>query len=229
MIRGKSALAIWSDVAPEIEVDYRHWLTREHVLERVGIDGFLAGRVFQLAREEPRRYFITYELEDSSAVAGPSYLTRLNAPTPWSQRMMPQLRNFARGGGNVVARAGLGSGGYCAPLRCGLGRCADAGTAQKLVERVAAFDAISAVWFLAVDRQATTVPTRERNMRKSSEGDFEAVLCIEGLAAEPVRAAARSALGQELAGEAVDPVTDIPVFAATFALDRRTAGLLPAA
>ena len=66
-------------------------------------------------------------------------------------------------------------------------------------------------------------------MRKSSEGDFEAVLCIEGLAAEPVRAAARSALGQELAGEAVDPVTDIPVFAATFALDRRTAGLLPAA
>ena len=103
--RGRAQLAIWSDVEPGQETDYLHWLTREHVLERVSVDGFLSGRVFRAEAGGKRRFFITYELQDTGVLAGPSYLARLNAPTPWSQRTMPILQNFARGGGPVVARA----------------------------------------------------------------------------------------------------------------------------
>jgi hypothetical protein len=35
-------------------------------------------------------------------VSGPDYLARLNAPTPWTQRVVPPFRNVARGVGGVL-------------------------------------------------------------------------------------------------------------------------------
>ena len=115
-MQGSGYLAIWSDLAPEHETDWMHWMTREHSSERVGVEGFLACRIFRAYGLGVRRYFILYELENAAVVGGPDYLARLNAPTPWSQRIMPLLKNFARGGGTVVASAGIGQGGYIAAL-----------------------------------------------------------------------------------------------------------------
>jgi hypothetical protein len=107
-MQGAGYLAIWSDLAPEDETDWLHWMTREHSAERVGVEGFLACRIFRAYGLSVRRYFILYELENAAVVGGPDYLARLNAPTPWSQRIMPRLKNFVRGGGTVVASAGIG-------------------------------------------------------------------------------------------------------------------------
>ena len=109
-MRGAGFLAIWSDVEPKALTDYRHWLTREHTTERVTTKGFLAVRVFRAERADTDRFFILYELEAPEVLDGPAYLARLNAPTPWSQRIMPQLGNFIRGGGVMTARAGRGEG-----------------------------------------------------------------------------------------------------------------------
>ena len=46
-MKGNGYLAIWSDLAPEDETDWAHWITREHAAERVGIAGFLACRIFR--------------------------------------------------------------------------------------------------------------------------------------------------------------------------------------
>jgi hypothetical protein len=46
-MRGSGFLAIWSDLAPEDEVDWSHWITREHAAERLGVDGFLTCRIFR--------------------------------------------------------------------------------------------------------------------------------------------------------------------------------------
>src|ERR1700704_2588740 len=110
MMRGAGFLAIWSDVERANLTDYRHWLTREHTTERVTTKGFLGSRVFQALRSDIERFFILYELEAPEVLDGPAYLARLNAPTPWSQRIMPQLGNFMRGGGVMTARAGRGEG-----------------------------------------------------------------------------------------------------------------------
>src|SRR3954452_7470960 len=99
-------LAIWSDIDAAAETDYLHWMSREHAIERVSIPGFLAMRMFRALDVDARRYFILYELEHGGVVSGPDYLARLNQPTPWSQRIMPQLGNFARGGGHVAAAFG---------------------------------------------------------------------------------------------------------------------------
>src|SRR5258708_28607262 len=116
-MRGAGFLAIWSDVEPKALTDYRHWLTREHTTERVTTKGFLAVRVFRADRADTNRFFILYELEAPEVLDGPAYMARLNAPTPWSQRIMPQLGNFIRGGGVMIVRAGRGEGAMIAALR----------------------------------------------------------------------------------------------------------------
>jgi hypothetical protein len=223
---GTAQLAIWSDIEPHQETDYLHWLTREHVLERVGVDGFLSGRVFRAETQGRRRFFITYELQAVDALAGPSYLARLNDPTPWSQRTMPLLQNFVRGGGPVQARAGLGCGAVVLPLRLDLEAAGlhtpDAQTA--LVQRLAQIDAVAHVWLMSVDAQATGVPTREKALRRSAEGVFDGVLVIESLHASAAQDAL-DALMQAGLGAALHE--DRQVFSACFSLDRRLAQLPP--
>src|ERR1700754_3409461 len=116
-MRGAGFLAIWSDVEQKALTDYRHWLTREHTTERVTTRGFLASRVFRVTGTDINRFFILYELESPEVLDGPAYLARLNAPTPWSQRIMPILGNFIRGGGVMAARAGRGEGSTVVALR----------------------------------------------------------------------------------------------------------------
>ena len=116
-MRGAGFLAIWSDVEAHDLTDYRHWLTREHTTERVTTKGFRGVRVFRAARDDINRFFILYELDAPEVLDGEAYLARLNAPTPWSQRIMPKLSNFMRGGGIMVARAGRGEGATIMALR----------------------------------------------------------------------------------------------------------------
>jgi hypothetical protein len=115
-MQGSALLAIWSDVPTESETDYLHWLTREHAVERVATDGFMAMRVFRAENLDARRYLIIYELDNITALDGPDYIRKLNNPTPWSQRIMPNLSNFIRGGGRLLARAGTGQGGALAAI-----------------------------------------------------------------------------------------------------------------
>lgn len=222
--QGKALLAIWSDIAAAAETDYQHWLTREHVLERVGVDGFLAGRVFRSLNPAQRRYFINYQLQEHAVLAGPSYMARLNAPTPWSQRIMPQLQNFKRGGGDIIARAGLGQGGIVSPLRFDISHTtlSSANACQALVDQLASLDGISTVWLLQVNQDATNVQTKEKQMRSSQEGAFGALLCIEGLTAPAVLAAAeqgKTALGGNWENEAPE------LYSQCYSLDKRIAGL----
>ena len=175
-MRGVGFLAIWSDVEQKALTDYRHWLTREHTTERVTTKGFLAVRVFRAERSDTNRFFILYELEAPEVLDGPAYLARLNAPTPWSQRIMPQLGNFIRGGGVMAARAGRGEAATIAALR--LEQLPDA--PQALADALVALDGIAAVQIGATDQARTSVPTVEKGMRQQ-EGFFAGLLIIEAL------------------------------------------------
>ncbi len=39
-MQGSGFLAIWSDLSPDDETDWAHWMMREHAIERLGVDGF---------------------------------------------------------------------------------------------------------------------------------------------------------------------------------------------
>lgn len=169
-------LAIWSDVDPGDETDYLHWLTREHVQERLSVPGFLSVRVFRAQAAECGRYLIFYRLRDASVVGSEAYLARLNAPTPWSQRIMPKLRNFMRGGGRIVKEQG-GEGGFAAPVL--FTREMLAGYLEAAVE-IAGADRMAATRILEVDRASSEIATSEKSMR-AGDRTFEAMLLLEAL------------------------------------------------
>jgi hypothetical protein len=214
-MRGLGFLAIWSDVEQKVLTDYRHWLTREHTTERVTTKGFLAVRVFRAERSDIERFFILYELESPEVLDGPAYMARLNAPTPWSQRIMPQLGNFIRGGGVMAARAGRGEGATIAALR--LEQLPDA--PQALADALAALDGIAAVQIGVTDQARTQVPTVEKGMRQR-EGFFAGLLIIEALDAASLRSALRAAA--ELAPQSI-PAGEAEIYRGIFALDARIA------
>jgi hypothetical protein len=213
-MRGTGFLAIWSDIAPSSRTDYLHWLAREHTTERVTTKGFLEARVFRAMRSDIERYFILYELETSEVLDGPAYLARLNAPTPWSQRIMPQLGNFVRGGGVIAARAGRGEGSFVAALRTEQLVAAP----DRIVQQLVALDGIAAVQIGVTDRARTSVPTIEKGMRQQ-EGFFAGLVVIEALDVPALRAALQAAAGSAPAGFS-DP-GDAEIYQCIFSLDAR--------
>jgi hypothetical protein len=215
-MRGSGFLAIWSDVAAPDLTDYRHWLTREHTTERVTTRGFLASRVFRATRDDVNRFFILYELEAPEVLDGEAYLARLNAPTPWSQRIMPRLGNFMRGGGVMVARAGRGEGATIMALRIEKLPKDPETLAQALVT----CDGIAAVQIGATDRARTSVPTTEKGMRKN-EGFFVGLLLIEALDVASLQAALQQA--RAIAPDVLGLASEPEIFQGMFALDARIA------
>ena len=84
-------LAIWHDVGGAIGDDYERWYFREHLPERVGVPGFLAGRRYEAVSGAPR--FLTYyEGESPEVFVSKPYLDRLNDPTPWSTAVLQHFR-----------------------------------------------------------------------------------------------------------------------------------------
>ena len=215
-MRGAGFLAIWSDVEPGHLTDYRHWLTREHTTERVTTKGFLGVRVFRAARSDINRFFILYELESPEVLDGPAYLARLNAPTPWSQRTMPRLGNFIRGGGVMAARAGRGEGSTIVALR--IERLPE--KSQQLADAIVASDGIAAVQIGATDIARTSVPTVEKGMRKD-EGVFAGLVVIEALDEAALRGALRQAA--QAAPGLFGGVSEPEIYRGMFALDARIA------
>ncbi|MBP0493938.1 hypothetical protein [Roseomonas indoligenes] len=202
-------LAIWSDVDPDGETDYLHWLTREHTAERVGIPGFEGVRVFRAGLADLRRYLILYDLSSASVLTSDAYLARLNDPTPWSSRTMPKLRNFARGGGKVVRALGMGQGGHVLALRL-----PHAVSDDVPLEAIAAEDRVCAVRLLAVDRAGSDVPTNEKALR-GGDGSFAALLLIEATD----EAALQTVMLEH--GEAIAALgaeTELPAYSAIFML-----------
>jgi hypothetical protein len=209
---GKGFLAVWSDIDAVAETDYLHWMTREHAIERVGIPGFLGMRMFRALQDDVRRYFILYEIETPDVVGSAAYLARLNSPTPWSQRIMPQLRSFIRGGGSVKVASGAGLGGFVmAQAFEGIAALDD----TALVIALARQDRIASARLLATDHAQTAIRTREKDMR-TKDKSFDGLLLIEGLDEAAVKTAASN-----LAARMPRTNAPAPVYTTIFALDRR--------
>jgi hypothetical protein len=111
---GKAALAMWWDITPAHRTEFEDWHTHEHFPERLGIPGFMRGSRWSGAGEG---YFILYELEAYETLTSPQYRERLNAPTPWSTKMMPHHRNMVRSQCRVLDSYGGGFGGSLLTLR----------------------------------------------------------------------------------------------------------------
>jgi len=114
-LSGQSALAMWWDMASEMRAEFEHWHSHEHFPERLALPGFL--RASRWSATGGEGFFILYELQEHAALSSPEYLARLNAPTPWSTRLMPHHRNMVRAQTRVLHSHGAGVARHAMTLR----------------------------------------------------------------------------------------------------------------
>jgi hypothetical protein len=114
---GKAALALWWYVSAQARAELEHWHAHEHFAERLALPGFLRASRWTAA-EGGEGFFVMYELQDHAVLASAPYVARLNAPSPWSTRMMPLHRNMVRAQCQVVHSHGAVTARHALTIRC---------------------------------------------------------------------------------------------------------------
>ena len=181
-LRGGAVVAIWQDAPPELRADYFEWHNREHMLERVGIPGFLRGRRYRAVRGEPE-FFTLYEARSLDVLTGPDYAGRLNDPTPWTRRVAPQLRNNVRSLCHVALSLGAGVGGLATTWRYDVapGRQVEQrALVEKSLRRIADGKGVVGAHLCLADLAASSVQTEEKKARPSKALTPGWVVIVEG-------------------------------------------------
>jgi hypothetical protein len=110
-------LAIWNDVAPGHEAEFDAWFQIEHLIERLGVPGFLFGRRHQ-AISGSSGYFNFYLVESPNVLTSKPYLERLDNPTPMTRKIMSGIFiNMNRTVCHRTVRRGAFRGAYAVTVR----------------------------------------------------------------------------------------------------------------
>ena len=203
---GDAALAMWWDMAPELRAEFEHWHSHEHFPERLALPGFLRASRWAAA-DGSEGFFILYELREHAALSSPEYLARLNAPTPWSTRLMPHHRNMVRSQTRVLHSHGAGVARHAMTVRL----APREGESQRLqaalrasVEQLPLRAGLGGAHLLRTDTPAIA-PTTEQKIRGHADrsADWVFVVCgyelamLQALRDDALAPAALEALGAE--------------------------------
>jgi hypothetical protein len=109
-LAGKGMLLTSMDIDPaDDEDDFNRWYDREHLEERVAIDGFLEARRY-LARTGSPKYLFLYSTRTIDVLDSPAYRARLAQPTGWSKKTMAKFKNMIRAVARITISRGNGRG-----------------------------------------------------------------------------------------------------------------------
>lgn len=115
-LAGKGMLITSMDVDPADEAEFNIWYDREHLAERVAIDGFLEARRWIAEQAQPK-YFCTYSTAKFDDLGGPAYQRALANQTDWSKKNIGRFKNMVRAVGRITASRGQGRGAALAVVR----------------------------------------------------------------------------------------------------------------
>jgi hypothetical protein len=219
---GKGVAAIWHDIDAAHEADYHHWHCHEHIPERVSIPGFLRGRRFAPVSGAPR-FFHFYETESVETLTSAAYLERLNDPTPWTQRVVPNFRNNNRTLAQVAGSFGEGVGTAMLTIQCGPapGK-ADALQASLLAAMPGWVqeEGVIGAHLLRGDQDASNVQTEEKAMRGRADDVADWVIMVEGLETSYLEKLRAGALSENTLTEAGAQTMNAGLYRLHFVLHR---------
>ena len=187
-LAGDAVVAIWNDITPEGRANFYEWHNREHMPERLGIDGFLRGRRY-IALEGAPEYFTLYEVANTGVLNGEAYLARLNSPTPWTTNSVRDFRNTARSLCRNDISQGAASGGYLGTIRFNCDPSRDATLMagfQVLFIDILHLEGIVAAHVSRADLAASLAKTAEQEGRPANAVPRWVVL-VEGSTPEAIR------------------------------------------
>src|SRR5215475_460249 len=115
-IAGKGMLLTSMDLDAADEPDFSRWYDREHLEERVAIEGFLEARRYVAHSGSPKFLFL-YSTRTIEVLDSAPYRARLNNPTEWSKKTMARFKNMIRVVARITASRGTGRGAVLGILR----------------------------------------------------------------------------------------------------------------
>ena len=90
---GKGMLLTSMNIDPAHEAEFNRWYDREHLEERVAIDGFLEARRY-VAHDGNPKYLSLYSTETFEVLGSPAYRTSLANQTAWSKANIARFQNW---------------------------------------------------------------------------------------------------------------------------------------
>jgi hypothetical protein len=108
-LAGKGMLLTSMDIDASDEAEFNRWYDREHLEERVAIEGFLEARRY-IAHQASPKYLCLYSTRTIEVLDSPAYRTRLANPTGWSTKTMARFKNMIRAVARITISRGQGRG-----------------------------------------------------------------------------------------------------------------------
>jgi hypothetical protein len=116
VLMGRGALALWLDVAPELDRETDGWYIDEHLPDRIDTGKYLRARRFEAVQGAPQ-YLSLFEATTPAALASEGYLSLVNKISDQSQRIRSGFSNVIRNTFDVRISSGRGIGAVMASLR----------------------------------------------------------------------------------------------------------------
>jgi hypothetical protein len=115
-LAGKGMLLTSMDIDPNDEADFNRWYDREHLIERVAIDGFLEARRY-IAHQGSPKYLCLYSTATFEVLDSPAYRKALMNPTAWSKSNLARFQNMIRTIARITISRGHGRGAALGVIR----------------------------------------------------------------------------------------------------------------
>lgn len=115
-LAGKGMLLTSMNIDVSDEADFNRWYDREHLEERVAIDGFLEARRYVAHAANPK-YLSLYSTATLDVLDSPAYRARLANPTDWSRQTMARFRDMLRVVARITISKGTGRGAVLGLVR----------------------------------------------------------------------------------------------------------------
>jgi len=197
-LAGRGLVVIWNGIRDDMREDFMEWHPRQHMVERLGIPGFLRGRRC-IAIDGAPEFLTVYELRDPEILLTDVYRQRLANPTAWSTATLPAFTDNTRGACRILHSQGYAMGGVMLTLRftaqAGQGDALIGAVRDEIMPRLAGRSRITGAHFARNDMALTGGNAGNQRGRVIHVPDF--VVLVEGSDADAVAHA-----GEELLGDA---------------------------
>jgi hypothetical protein len=116
-IAGKGMLLTSMDIDAAHEAEFNRWYDREHLEERVAIEGFIEARRYVADENSMPKYLSLYSTETFEVLDRPAYRKALANQTDWSKANIARFKNMIRGVARITISHGNGRGAALGLIR----------------------------------------------------------------------------------------------------------------
>jgi hypothetical protein len=171
-LAGKGMLLTSMDIDADDDEDFNRWYDREHLEERVAIEGFIEARRYVAHSGRPK-YLCLYSTETIEVLDSPAYRARLANATDWSKKSMARFKNMIRAVARITISRGQGRGAVLGIVRLRPDAGSEEALRKALSERIdpMALDGVISMHLIESDAKLSG-PTAEIPSASDGAGDW---------------------------------------------------------